>query len=180
MVKDQITTKEIRKMCKKLTVAYGDFIGQRLVGWCVFNGKDYGFLSDKAIKTRLGSGDVVNGLTLDAEGNVSIDKEFTPMLMGKSGLAFSPISREDEGDDANVMNKYYALVKVIKDKSGTRYGFITNRCGYEEFAEGQLKAMLAVLTMGGVQLDGKGRVVVHKAVETEVITGTPEGDKGVG
>lgn len=105
-------------MCKKFTVAYGDFIGQRLVGWCVFNGKDYSFMSDKAIKTRLGAGDLVNGLTLDAEGNVCMDKAFTSMLMGKSGLTFSPISNEDEGDDGNVMNKYYALVKVIKDKSG--------------------------------------------------------------
>lgn len=61
-----------------------------------------------------------------------------------------------------------------------RYGFITSRCGYEEFTEGQLKAMLAVLDMGGVQLDGKGKLVIHEAVETEDTTGTPEGDKGVG
>lgn len=167
-------------MCKKLTVAYGDYIGQRLVGWCVYNGKDYGFYSDKQIKNRLAAGDLVNGLVLDKDGNVVIDKSFTPLLMGKSGLAFSPISSEDDSDDSPVMNKYYALVKVSKDKAGARYEFITNRCGYEAFTEGQMKAMLSVMQMGGVRLDGKGRVVVHKAVETESTTETPEGDKGVG
>ena len=158
-------------MCKKLTVAYGDYIGQRMVGWCVFNGKDYSFLSDKQVKARLAAGDLVNGLRLNDEGSVAIDKEFTPMLMGKSGLAFSPITGPDDTDDEPVMNKYYALVKVIKDKAGDRYGFITNRCGYEEFTSDELKAMLTVLTMGGVKLD-KGKLVVHKEVDVE---NRPEG-----
>ncbi len=154
-------------MCKKLTVAYGDYIGQRLVGWCVFNGKDYNFLSDKQVKARLTIGELVNGLKLDSEGNVTIDREFTRMLMGKSGLSFSPITNLDEDDNESVMNKYYALVKVTKDKTGNSYGFITNRCGYEEFTETQLKAMLAVMDMGGVRLDSKGKLVVYKGIEVE-------------
>ena len=68
-------------MCKKSTVVYGDYIGKRMVGWCVFNGKDFSFLSDKQVKVRLQIKEVVNGLTLDADGNVIawpgqvIDKE---------------------------------------------------------------------------------------------------------
>ena len=159
-------------MCKKMTVAYGDFIGQRMVGWCVFNGKDYGFYSDKKIKAKLEQGEVVNGLTLDPEGNVVMDAEFTPVLMGKSGLTFAPINAED-ADDAPVMNKYYALVSVRKTGKDTRYGFITNRCGYEEFNETQLKAMLEIFSMGGVKLDPKGKITVHRNVEVENIS-TPK------
>ncbi len=165
-------------MCKKMSVAYGDFIGQRLVGWCVFNGKDYSFLSDKQIKARLGAGDQVNGLALDAEGNVVIDKEFTKVLMGKSGLAFNPITAAEDDGDEPVMNKYYALVKVSKDKDGKQYHFITNRCGYEDFTQEQLKAMLSVMDMGGVRLDKKGKVIVHKGVEIEDTTESQRDTKG--
>lgn len=155
-------------MCKKTTVAYGDYIGKRMVGWCVFNGKDFSFLSDKQVKARIQIGEQVNGLTLDADGNVSIDKEFTKSLMGKSGLAFNPIMAADNEDDEPVMNKYYALVKVVKGgKAGAEYHFVTNRCGYEVFSEQQLKSMLAVLEMGGVQMDSKGGLVIHRGVDVE-------------
>lgn len=152
-------------MCKKLTVAYGDYIGTRMVGWCLFNGRDYSFVSDKQVKARLKAGDLVNGLKLDEEGGVVIDKEFTKLLMGKSGLTFSPISSADDEGEESVMNKYYALVEVEQSKSGKLYHFITNRCGHECFDEVQLKSMLGILDMGGVHLDKKGRLVVHKAVD---------------
>lgn len=168
-------------MCKKLTVAYGDFIGQRMVGWCVFNGKDYSFLSDKQIKTKLEQGVLVNGLKLDEDGRVVIDKEFTPNLMGKSGLTFSVISSADDVDDDTVMNKYYALVKVLKSKGGNQYQFISSRCGTEVFTEPQLKAMLSVMPLGGVRLDGKGKVVVHKGVDIDGDqTETDKTTEGVG
>lgn len=166
-------------MCKKSTVVYGDYIGKRMVGWCVFNGKDYSFLSDKQVKARLQINEQVNGLTLDAENNVSIDKEFTPSLMGKSGLTFSPIMAADDDGDEPVMNKYYALVKVTK---GKQYCFVTNRCGYETYTEEQVKAMLGIMALGGVRMDESGSLVVHKAVEVESATGgsskATEGSKG--
>lgn len=154
-------------MCKKSTVAYGDFIGRRLVGWCVYNGKDYSFLSDKQVQARLQIKEPVNGLKLDADGKVAVDTEFTKSLMGKSGLAFSPIAPSEDADDELVMNKYYALVKVVRRKSGDEYHFITSRCGYEVYSESQLKAMLAVLSLGGVRLDFDGNLVIHKAVDVE-------------
>ena len=158
-------------MCKKLTVAYGDYIGSRMVGWCVFNGKDYSFISDKTVKAKIKAGDLVNGLMVDAEDNVAINQEFTKSLMGKSGLSFNPITAAGDEDDEPVMNKYYALVKVVKAKDGTKYHFITNRCGYEIFSEEQLKAMLAVLDMGGIKLGADGALVVHGAIDVEDATG---------
>lgn len=153
-------------MCKKMTVAYGEFIGNRHVAWVCYNGKDYSFLSDKQVKTRLQAGDLVNGLMLDSDNNVCINKEFTKSLMAKSGLTFSPITAT-ECDEDTVMNKYYALVKVEQSKGGKLYHFITNRCGHEVFDETQLKAMLAVLDMGGVQLNSKGELFVYKDVDMD-------------
>lgn len=167
-------------MCKKMTAAYIDFIGSRMVGWCLYNGKDYSFTSDKTVQKKLKNGDLVNGATLNAEGNVVIDREFTKILMGKSGLSFNPITAGDTEGDEPVMNKYYALVKVVKTKDGNSYHFITSRCGYEIFSEEQLKAMLAVLDMGGVRIGSDGSLVIHKDVDVEEATGDqnkPQGGK---
>lgn len=153
-------------MCKKLTVAYGDFIGKRLIGWCVFNGKDFSFMSDKQIKTRMDGGDKVHGLKLGEDGAVVMDKSFTPYLMGKSGLSFNPI--EDGGDVAESLNnKYYSLYKVSNTKAGAIYHCVTSRCGLEEFTADQLKSMLGLVSMGGVTLGEAGELVVHEGVDDE-------------
>lgn len=152
-------------MCKKMTVAYGDFIGSRMVGWCVYNGKDYSFLSSKSIINHIKQGNLVNGLCLGDEGDLLLDSTFAKSLMGKSGLSFNSIMAVDE--EESVMNKYYALVKVVKAKEGNSYHFITNRCGYEVFTEEQVKAMLAILDMGGIQMGSDGSLMIHKGIEVE-------------
>ena len=164
-------------MCKKVTVAYGDYIGTRLVSWCCWNGKDYSFISDKTVRARIKQGDLVNGLALDEENNVVLDKTFANCLMGKSGLGFEPILSDDE--DEPVMNKYYALVKVVKSKSGTSYHFITSRCGYEVFSEEQTKAMLAIIDMGGIKLGADGALIIHMAVDVEDTSGGQNKAQGV-
>lgn len=170
-------------MCKKWTVAYGDYIGKRLVSWCAYNGKDFSFLSDKQVGAKIRLGEVVNGLTLDAENNVVIDQEFTQNLLGKSGRTFSLIAHAEDDGDEMAMNKYYALVKVVKGKENadTEYHFITSRCGYEVFSEEQVKAMLEIFALGGVQLDSRGELVVHKAVDVADASWSqkepPEGNK---
>lgn len=157
-------------MCKKVTVAYGDYIGTRLVGWCVYNGKDYSFISDKMVKGRIKQGDLVNGLTLDEEEKVVLDRTFARCLMGKSGLGFESIMSEDE--DEPITNKYYGLVKVVKAKEGNSYHFITNKCGYEVFTEDQVKAMLAIIDMGGIKLGEDGSLVIHESVDVEEANGS--------
>ena len=168
-------------MCKKLCVAYGDYIGNRLVGWCCWNGKDYSFISDKTVKARIKAGDLVNGLALDDEEKVVLDKTFAKCLMGKSGLGFETILSDDE--DEPMMNKYLALVKVVKAKEGNSYHFITSRCGYEVFTEEQVKAMLAIMDLGGLKLGADGALVVHGAIDVEDATGgqnKPQGANGKG
>lgn len=149
-------------MCK-FTVAYLDRIGSRPVGWCLFNGKDYGFFSDKQVKAKLQQGILVNGLKLDKENTVVIDTDFTTNLMAKSGLTFQPLLAPD-GDEASIIHKYYALVQVEKTEKETLYTFITNKCGYEVFSEQKVKTTLAFAELGGVRLDEAGNIVVHQGV----------------
>lgn len=153
-------------MCKRLTAAYLDRIGSRPVGWCLFNGKDYSFLSEKQVKTKIQQGILVNGLKLDAEENVVIDTEFTRNLMAKSGLTFQPII-EAEDDEVSVMNKYYALVQVEKTDADTTYRFITNRCGCEVFTEQKLKSLLEIMEFGGVKLSETGDLLIHSGIEVK-------------
>ena len=151
-------------MCKKFTAAYLDRIGSRPVGWCLHNCKDFCFMSEKQVKTKMQQGVLVNGLKLDEEGNVVIDTAFTKNLMAKSGLAFQPILEADE-DEVSVMNKYFALVKVLKTETETTYHFITNKCGYEVIHENKLKSLLEMMDFGGVGLASDGLLVIHKGVD---------------
>ena len=152
-------------MCKNLTVAYADLIGKRLVGWAVYNGSDYSFLSESNVRQRIKQGQCVNGLKLGEDGACTIDPEFAPFIMGKSGLSFTPIMRAEDDESEPVVNKYAALVRVVKSKGGSSYYFITNRCGLEVHGEAQLKTLLQIIPMGGVKLDSKGKLVVHPSVE---------------
>ena len=76
-----------------------------------------------------------------------------------------------EDEDEPVMNKYYALVKVVRGKEGNRYEFITSRCGYEVYTEDQVKSMLSIIDMGGIQMGADGSLVIHKAVDVEGASG---------
>lgn len=152
-------------MCKKLTVAYADLIGKRLVGWCLFNGSDYSFLSDTQVSKRLKEDtNSVNGLKLSEDGEVVIDPEFTSYLMGKSGLNFSPVLMVD--DEEPSFNKYLACVKVEGKSNQRKFHFITNRCGYEVHEESQVRAMVEFIPMAGIRLN-KGKLVVHPNVDVE-------------
>ena len=158
-------------MCKKLTVAYADLIGKRLVGWCLFNGSDFSFLSDTQISKKLKEDTTsVNGLKLSEDGEVVIDPEYTSYLMGKSGLNFSPVLMVDDSEEPS-FNKFLACVKVEGKGNQRKFHFITNRCGYEVFSEEQTKAMLAIIDMGGIKLDSKGKLVIHPNVDIENETG---------
>ena len=153
-------------MCKA-TVIYEEKLGKRREGWCVYleKSRDFTFWSDKQVKARLAAGEVVNGLTTSESGEVVMDESFTTALLSKTGLAnFAPIC---ESEDGSLANKYYAVVRVIRSKAGTMYELVTNRCGLSLVDEAKLKAMASLIEIGGVQLDAKGRVVLHKGVTVD-------------
>ena len=151
-------------MSKTYVVAYSDNIGQRRVSWCLFNGKDFGFYSDRQIVNLISQGNKVHGLKMDAEGKLVIDESYTSYLMVKSGMTFTPSAVEGACADSNLVNKYYALTCVMKNQKAATYHFITNRCGVEELDEAQVKTLLDVTDLGGVKMDTRRKLVVHPAV----------------
>ena len=100
-------------------------------------------------------------------------------MEGKSGLTFKPIMGTDEDEGLLVTNKYYALVKVVRNKENTEYIFITNRCGHEVIDEKQLKLMLEVMNMGGVSKGENDEIIVHKNVDIEDTAENQPKGKGV-
>lgn len=161
-------------MCRA-TVVYEDKLGKRRCGWCCYlpKSRDFTFWSDKQIKDLLKSGESVNGLCLSDSGEIQMDESFTTGLLSKAGLAtFTPIKSDGE----TLSNKYYAVVRAIKNKTNTTYELVTNRCGLELVSEAKLKALLTLINVGGVSID-KGHVVVHPAVEVEGDTAEGEGAK---
>lgn len=160
-------------MCKA-TAVYEEKLGKRREGWCVYleKSRDFTFWSDKQIKAKLASGETVNGLMVNEGGEVVMDDTFTTALLSKSGLAnFTPIR---ENEDGNLSNKYYAVVRVVRDKAGAMYELVTNRCGLSMVDEAKLKAMAGLIEIGGVQLDSKGKLVLHKGVTVEADQTAPD------
>ena len=60
--------------------------------------------------------------------------------------------------------KSFMLVKVSRNGKESIYHFITNRWQIESMSEDKVRAILTLMPMGGIQLDGK-RLVVHENVE---------------
>lgn len=150
------------------TAIFEEKLGKRREGWCVYlnQSKEFTWLSDKQVKGKINSGEKINGLLVDADGNVAMDKSFTTGLLAKTGLAtFIPI---DE-DSTETFAKYLAVTKAIKEGKSTRYEVVSNRFKVEIIEEERLKALLSLLSVGGVQLDEKGKVVLHEAVEVETV-----------
>lgn len=151
-------------MCKA-TVVYEEKLGKRREGWCVYLNKtrDFTFYSDKQVKEKIAQGEKINGLKLDANNNIVMDEEFTTSLLAKTGLAtFTPIL---ENEDDAISNKYYALVRVLNSKAGNEYELVTNRCGLEVVKEEKLRAMLTLISVGGVKLNSAGGLDVYENIE---------------
>ena len=64
------------------------------------------------------------------------------------------------------------LIKVVRNGKESVYHFLTNRWQIETMTEDKVRAVLTLMPLGGVWLDGK-RLVVHQGVEI-VDEGTAE------
>ncbi len=161
-------------MCKA-TVIFEEKLGKRREGWCVYlnQSRDFTWFSDKQIKSKIASGERINGVTVTESGEVVMDEAFTTGLLAKTGLAtFTPI-REDE--DSGV-SKYFAVTRVIKGgKAGDRYELVSNRFKMEVVDGDRLKALMSLISVGGARMDEKGKVVIHEGVE---VSEAPEGSNG--
>lgn len=148
-------------MCKKLTAVYLETLGSRKIGWHLWNGLEAVGMTETQLRGYIQNGGQINGLRLNEQGKIEIDPEWGGMMLAKSGInTFSPIAPDTE----LIAAKSFMLVRVVQGSKANRYEFITNRWGHECMEEDQVKAMLTIMPMGGIRLEGK-KLVVHKDVE---------------
>ena len=157
-------------MCKA-TVIFEERLGKRREGWCVYLSKtrDFTWYSDKQVKAKLSAGEIINGIMVNENSEVVQDDSYTgSALLAKTGLA--TFTRISEDEDGSFGNKYFAVVRVIKNKAGNQYELVTNRAGIEIVSEERLKAMLSLISVGGVQMNEDGSLMIHKGVDVEDAT----------
>ena len=148
-------------MCKKLTAVYLETLGSRKIGWHLWNGAEAVGMTETQLRSYMRDGGVVNGLRLTEDGTTEADPDWGGVMLAKSGInTFSPI----DPDADLIAAKSFMLVRVVQGSKANRYEFITNRWGRECMEEDQVKAMLTIMPLGGVRLDGK-KLIVHKDVE---------------
>lgn len=148
-------------MCKKLTVNYVEVLGTRRIGWQLWDGCQMQGMTDAQIRSFVHSGGVVNGLLVTDDEQVVPDPVWGGVVLEKSGInTFKPLDAE-----ADLMaTKSFMLVKVSRNGKESIYHFITNRWQIESMSEDKVRAILTLMPMGGIQLDGK-RLAVHGNVE---------------
>ena len=166
-------------MCKKMTANYVEVLGTRRIGWQLWDGQQMQGMTDVQIRNYIRGGGVVNGLKLEDDGTVVPDPEWCHadteagvVILEKSGVnTFSPLD-----PDANlVAAKSFTLVKVERRGKELTYYFLTNRWAVEAMQEDKVRAILTLMPMGGVWLEGK-RLAVHPQVEVvDVEQPTAEG-----
>jgi len=147
-------------MCKKLTALYVENLGNRRIGWCLWNGCEAVGMTDNQIRKHIENGGIVNGLKVGDDGSVVPDDLWGGVMLAKSGInSFAPL----EPDADLVATKSFSLISVIKDGKQYQYEFITNRFGREIMGEDKVKALLTLMPLGGGCLIGN-KLSVHKDV----------------
>ena len=165
-------------MCMKYLVNRED-LGKRTTGYIFFDADSKGFtgLTERQIKDTLGKGERLYGLVLDADGNISMDKDgwHTTNYMVRSGINnLVPVMESD--CPANMM---YVVVGMRKVEGGENvYEVVNSRYARLEMPEGKVKMLCEFgAIQGGVYMDGEDLRVCDGVVVTEVTTETTEGHK---
>ena len=152
-------------MCMKYLVNRED-LGKRVTGYIFYDADNKGFtgLTEKQIKETLSKNERLYGLVLDAEGNITMDKDgwHTTNYMVRSGInTLSPVNETD-----CAANIFYVVVGVHKGQNGTMYEVVNSRYARLEMPENKIKMLLEFgCIQGGVYLDGKGKLVICDGVQ---------------
>ncbi len=153
-------------MCLYLT--NGNFLGQKLIGWDVYDSKSKGFigLTQKQIINKLKSGERVYGFILGMEDEkevLKLDKENFSMsnLQIRSGVNTLSWMNEEDGSD---MNMELVVVAVSGDKKKV-YETVNARHARVDYSEEKIKMLLELgVPVAGVKLE-KNKLVVCEGVE---------------
>lgn len=143
-------------MCMKYLVNRED-LGKRTTGYVFYDADTKGFvgMTEKQIKASLSKGEKLYGLTLDSEGNITMDTENfkTSNYMVRSGIN-NLVPAVETDMPANMM--YVVVGKKVQEGGEAVYEVVNSRYARLEMMESKVKMLLEFgCIQGGVYLEGK-------------------------
>ena len=155
-------------MCMKMYLVDGMYLGNRLIGYEMYESKVFGFsgMSEKQVISKLKRGERVYGFILGEEDGkevLKLDVQGFNMsnLQLKTGVNNLSWLNEDSGSD---MNMELIVVAVSSDKKKV-YETVNARHARVEYSEDKLKMMIELgVPVAGVRLE-KNRLVTCEGVE---------------
>ncbi len=139
-------------MCKMRIVVNQLVLGNRELGWALFDGKGVMELTSNQIKQLIKAGTKVCGLKIDEVGLLDLDLEgfFTTNMAVHSHIdCYKPMI------EGSMVNNFYVCIGKHDENGSTVYDCISSRFEQAKFTEADLKAFLKIgVVSGGAKLEG--------------------------
>lgn len=140
-------------------------LGKRVGGYTCYDSKSKEFneYTPKEVKNLIKSGGVY-GLKLEGD-EIALDRAgfHTENLMVKSGIGnYKPLNPA-----GNLVNTFYAVVKVIHSKDGIHYEVVSDKAARIELTEERLKIFLEFGCVSGVYFGENKAIKTCTGVEVE-------------
>lgn len=155
---------EVEKMCKMNVVMNKLVLGNRELGWEIWDGRQVAEFTSKQLKDIIRAGkQKVCGLRIGENGELEPDKEgfFTTNMMVHSHIG-SWRSMEEE----SMANLLYVCIGSHEESGKTVYDCISSRFEQAGISENDMRAYLKIgIVSGGAKLDGEKIVLASMEPE---------------
>lgn len=166
-------------MCKMNVVVAKLVLGNRELGWELFDGKQVAEMTSKQIKDLIKAGKKICGLCIGKDGELELDKEgfFTTNMMVHSHIGSWKPMKED-----SMTNLLYVCIGSHKEADKVVYECISSRFEQAVISENDMRAYLKLgIVSGGAKLEGEKIVLAslepEKAAEPLKDANKVEGKK---
>lgn len=166
-------------MCKMKVVLNKLVLGNRELGWELWNGKEALEMTSKQIKDAIRAGEKICGLRIGSKGELELDEEgfYTTNLMIHSHIGCWKAMKEE-----SISNVLYVCIGSHKEGEKVLYDCISSRWEQLSFSEEDMKAYRKIgLLSGGAKLEGNQIVVAStsptKGLEKEETNQAVEKEK---
>ena len=151
-------------MCKMLVVVNQLRLGNRILGYSAWSGKEVMEFTEKQLKDMIRSKkQKVCGLMLGANGELELDKDgfFTTDM-----TIHTHIGNWKSMNEESMVNNLYICIGSSKEQEKTVYHCISRRFEQAVFSESDMKAYLKIgIVCGGAKLDGENILVASTTLE---------------
>ncbi len=133
-------------MCKELTLINRVDLGNRVLGYELFNHDTQDIIgkTERQIKNAIKSGTIVHGFKYTGTDSIELDQEFIKVLMVKTGIGtLRPI------DDDSIINIVYTVVG--QSKSG--YEVVTSRFWHGTIPSEKLITLYDMGVVNGIKIN---------------------------